>query len=123
MANEWVAPVITALLGGGLAGTAAQLLGARAEFRRIGIAEGKSGAEVESIILGGAETAVASLQKALDRAENQITRLEALAEKRGVRITELEDQLAAAKGRASTLQARLDEIDARIAGLEEGEDP
>lgn len=118
-AATWLLPVVVALLGGGLVAALGQFLAARAELRRVRIAEGKSGAEVESIILGGAEAAVASLQKALDRSESQIARLEALAEKRAARITELEEQLAAAIGRAGTLQARLDGIDERIAGLED----
>lgn len=121
MNDQIVSVVVGTVLSGGLGAAIYQIANARAELRRVRIEEHKAGPEAESILLGGAERAVASLQAALDRAEYSITRLEQLLEKREKRVAELERELDSAKSRLGVVQSRLADFDQRISGLEEEE--
>lgn len=121
MNSDLIRLLVVAVLGGGLGTSIAQIIRARSEMRRTQAEISKVRPEAESILLGGAERAVASLQAALDRAEHSISRLEAVLAKREERVAELERELATAKGRLGIVQTRLVDFERRVAGLEDDE--
>lgn len=99
--GDWLTPTVIALLVGSIAGVVTPLVRARIDLR-------KAPAEQTSILLGGAEQAVASLSSALASAERRIGQMEKDLAVKDERIAELERDNTRTLARLARLQARLD---------------
>lgn len=95
----------------------AATIAARAASRKVKIEERQVPAQIQSILVGGAEKAVASLVIALEWAESEIQDLKAESEAsrvretaKDVRIAELEYSLAVVQGQLAALQERVTRV-------------
>lgn len=110
MSSTILSVVTTGILSGGFVAGAAQFVSARTEARKLRIEE-REAAENEgladprrvSLVVEAAERSVTSLNLALNRAEQEIARLERT-------IGELKDELATLRADNTRLSARLYEI-------------
>lgn len=98
-------PVVTALLGGGLATALSQVLHARNVGRQIEIEQAKAPADIEAVLLGGASQAVAVLTNSLTWQQGE--------------LKSLKEEQAADQRRIKELQTSLDIKDRRIHEMEE----
>lgn len=115
---SWIIPVSSALLGGGFLAGISQLTIARAQSRMSRLQEP---ALVTSSSLGGAEQAIALMERALTRAESEIEDLkrDRDAERRRSRdkddrISELERELISLRVQLSGLSNRLNATVQRV---------
>lgn len=94
MNPETVRIVVTVLLSGGIFGAVATLLTSRANARKTNVETDKAKAtlpaEVDSVVVQGAEAAVLTMKQALDSAQDRITQLEKERENDRHRIGALE---------------------------------
>lgn len=128
--SEVVLPVAIAVLSGGFVAAVGQVISARAQLKKAEQDDERLPAEVGTMWLGGAEKAVAALQVALDRADAQITRLEAALDRerqssmvKDERIAELERQLTTMRRQLTALQTQADRLGVRIDELKSDDEP
>lgn len=104
--------LVPLLLGGGLLGAIATLITSRAlagktRAEAAGVAA-KTPAEVDSIVVQGAEAAVLTMRAALDSAVARITQLEAERTADRARMAGLESRLADAEAKVDAAEAALE---------------
>lgn len=114
----WIVPVVSALLGGGFLVGVGQLTVARAQARMARIQEPGI---VTSSSLGGAEQAIALMERALTRAESEIEDLKRdrdeerrRSHEKDRRIIELERELVNLRTQLSGLSDRLNQTVRRV---------
>jgi len=101
--------LVTAILGGGMGAGIATLIKARSEARSLDAGakavEAKLPAEVDSVVVQGAEAAVLTMRSALEGAQ--------------ARITELEEDRAADRERIAELESKVRQLEAKVRRAEE----
>lgn len=117
MPTDWVTLLVTAILSGGACTAVASIITARAMSRQATVREKSAPAEIQSILLGGAEKAVASLVVALEWAEVEIRELKEESEAsrlrelaKDARIAELETSLVNMQAQLGMLQDRVTRV-------------
>lgn len=128
MNPSWVVPVMTALLGGGFFVGVGQVITALTKARTARIQD--SGI-VTSSSLGGAEQAIALMERALSRAEKEVEGLKTdrdeerkRSREKDSRIAELEQELIRLRTRLSDISTRVDQSVRRVQEVRhETEDP
>lgn len=118
--NDVVTVVVTTLLGGGIGTGVGALWSGRAVARKT-TSEAKAldarvPAEVDSVVVQGAESAVLVMQKALESAQSRIVILEQERDRDRARIAELERKVEELRDKVSLAEDALGE--ARRAGQE-----
>ncbi|GAA2037291.1 hypothetical protein GCM10009740_31300 [Terrabacter terrae] len=102
--GELLPAIVTGLLGGGF------ITGGVAIYR----ARKTAGPERDSIVVGGAETAVLSLEKSLAAETKRADRAEAALVERDRQLAAKDARIAALEKRIDTLQAALDSMRAEL---------
>lgn len=105
--------IVSGVLGGGLFTGVAALINGRSLARKTdteteGLAA-KLPAEVDSVVVQGAETAVLTMRSALESAQNRITELEQDRSSDRKRIAELEQKVATLEGKFRRAEEALGE--------------
>ena len=126
--NNWVVPVMSALLGGGFLIGAGQVISALTNRRTARLQETGM---ITSSSLGGAEQAIALMERALSRAEKEVEGLKTdrdeerrRSREKDSRIAELEQELIRLRARLSDISTRVDESVRRVREVRhETEDP
>lgn len=110
--------VITALLSGSIFAAIATLVVSRSTARKndadAKAVDAKLPAEVDSVVVQGAELAVLTMKTALDSATNRIAQLETERDEDRRRIAELEAKVRRLEAKVTTAERAL--MDARTAG-------
>jgi septal ring factor EnvC (AmiA/AmiB activator) len=119
---DFLTLVVTVVLSGGLAGGAASLITGRAMARKT-TAEAKSlaaklPAEVDSVVVQGAEQAVLTMSRALESATTRIGQLEQERADDAERIKKLERDLEALRRKVGTAERALQVATAATASLQ-----
>lgn len=111
--------LVTALLSGSIFAAIATLIVSRSTARKnhadAKAVDAKLPAEVDSVIVQGAESAVLTMKAALDSATGRIAQLETEREEDRKRIAELEAKVRRLEAKVSTAERAL--TDARNAGV------
>lgn len=98
-----IVAIVIALLGGGLLGGLASFIVGRATARKTNseaaAVDAKLPAEVDSVVVQGAETAVLTMKQALDSATARIAQLEGEREADRKRIADLEAKVQRLQGK------------------------
>lgn len=120
MSSTVLVALVTGILSGGLIGAIASLIVGRATARKTN-AEAKAldrklPAEVDSVVVQGAEAAVLTMERALASAQGRIAQLEREREADRQRITELEAKVTRLQGKVESAERHLS--DARREGAE-----
>lgn len=120
MSSTVLVALVTGILSGGLIGAIASLIVGRATARKTN-AEAKAldrklPAEVDSVVVQGAEAAVLTMERALTSAQNRIGQLEREREADRKRIAELEGKVSRLQGKVESAERSLGE--ARREGAE-----
>lgn len=112
--------IVTGLLGGGLVGGVASLITGHALARKTNSEakglDAKLPAEIDSVVVQGAESAVLTMRSALESATARIKELETNRENDRKRIGELELKVEELRGKVEAAELALG--DARRAGTE-----
>lgn len=118
--GQIIVTVVVALLGGGLVGGVAALITGRAMARKTAsetrALDAKLPAEVDSVVVQGAEAAVLTMKSALDSATARITQLEEERAEDRKRIGELEAKVRRLEERVRAAERSLTK--ARLEGAE-----
>lgn len=112
--TDWIALIVTALLSGGLATAIASIITARVAARRVNIEERAAPAQVQSILVGGAEKAVATLVIALEWAEAEIRDLKEESDASRVREQAKDARIAELETNLTMLQTRLGQLQEQV---------
>lgn len=118
MSEETVRTLITVILSGSVFGAVAALITSKATARKTHseakALDAKLPAEVDSVVVQGAESAVLLMRSALESAQARISQLEQEREADRKRIAELEAKVAGLEAKVQRAEAAL--ADARTAG-------
>jgi chromosome segregation ATPase len=112
---------ITGVLGGGMFGGIASLISSRATAKNFTAQQKaidvKLPAEVDSVVVSGAEQAVLSMGRALDAAERRIAELERREIEAERIIAELRRELATLRVQIDDCNTALDQAEAKVTAL------
>lgn len=114
MPSDWVALAVTGLLSGGLASAVASIITARASTRKIKLEEQANPAHIQSIMVGGAEKAVASLVVVVEWQEREIKELREESAAKDARIADLEANLTRLQSQLRSLQAQVTRVQQEV---------
>ena len=118
MSDETVRTLITVVLSGSIFSAVAAVIASRATARKTNAeakaVDAKLPAEVDSVVVQGAESAVLLMRSALESAQARIGQLEQEREADRKRIAELEAKVAGLEAKVHRAEAAL--ADARTAG-------
>lgn len=110
--------IITGILSGSVVGAAATLITSRAVARKTGVEaralDAKLPAEVDSVVVQGAEAAVLTMKAALDSASTRLAQVERERDEDRKRIAELEAKVRKLEAKVNAAERALG--DARQAG-------
>lgn len=120
MSDNPIVIIVVALLGGGLVGGVASLITGRAVARKTTsearAVDAKLPAEVDSVVVQGAEAAVLTMRSALDSATARIAQLEQEREQDRKRIADLEAKVERLQRKVDSAERSL--MEARQEGAE-----
>lgn len=110
--------VVSTVLSGGLVGAVVQIFNARNTRRQIQIQEDKAPAEMQTVLLGGAASAVQLLTSSLEWAEEELKGLreDQINDKRKIR--ELQQNIAKKDERIAEMGTELRNLRGQLAGIQ-----